>query len=120
MSDRLGASFLCSYADRSDLHQIFSTLYFQPACRFPESRECIIRTWKSRPDIGRESLDNQLASLLVEPLKVTELATVIGIDALDECKDDEPVSAILSFLAYHIHEIPAVKLFVTGRPKPSV
>jgi len=45
---------------------------------------------------------------------------VIIIDALDECKDDEFDSAILSFLGRLVSEIPKVKFFLTGRPDPRI
>ena len=45
---------------------------------------------------------------------------MILIDALDECKDDEPASAILSVLGQFVEEIPKVKFFVTGRPEPRI
>jgi hypothetical protein len=48
------------------------------------------------------------------------LSTTIVIDALDECEDDEPASAILSLLARHIDAIPSVKFFITGRPEPPI
>ena len=42
---------------------------------------------------------------------------MIIIDALDECRDEEPASAILSVLGQFVSEIPKVKLLVTGRPE---
>ena len=36
--------------------------------------------------------------ILVQPLAKSSISTVIVIDALDECKDEEPASAILSVL----------------------
>ena len=39
---------------------------------------------------------------------------------LDECKDDEPASAILSVLSRYVGEIPHVKFFITGRPEPRI
>jgi hypothetical protein len=69
------------------------------------------------PDIGYESLFSQLENLLVRPLRSIELSTTIVIDALDECEDDKPASAVLSVLARFIHVIPSVKFFITGRPE---
>ena len=37
--------------------------------------------------------------LIVGPLKTTQILTLIIIDALDECKDEEPASAILLILS---------------------
>ncbi|KAG6811543.1 hypothetical protein H0H92_006896 [Tricholoma furcatifolium] len=116
----LGASFFCSRdtENRSDLDMIFPTLSFQLACRFPEIRLHIVEALKSRPDLAKESLNNQLEALLIRPLEQSSLSTLIVIDALDECKDSEPTSVILSLLSQHIQRIPHVKWFITGRPDP--
>ena len=58
--------------------------------------------------------------LIVGPLKTTHTSTLIIIDALDECKDEEPASAILSILSRYIDQIPQVKFFITGRPEPRI
>jgi hypothetical protein len=58
--------------------------------------------------------------LIVQPLVKSSISTVIVIDALDECKDEEPASAILSVLGQFVAEIPKVKFFVTGRPEPRI
>jgi len=42
------------------------------------------------------------------------------IDALDECKDEEPASVILSVLGRFVSEPPKIKFFVTGRPEPRI
>ena len=72
---------------------------------------------KERPDVGRESLCSQMEKLIVGPLKATGIPTLIIIDALDECKDKEPASAILSILSRYVDQIPVVKFFITGRPE---
>ena len=61
-----------------------------------------------------------MEKLLVGPLRVTETTTLIIIDALDECKDKEPESAILSILSRYANQIPTVKFFITGRPEPRI
>ena len=118
----LGASFICSrdFIDRRDLHLIFPTLAFQLAYRYPEFRFHLVQILESDPDAGDESLSTQLTKLLVKPLQLTGLSTVIVIDALDECEDKEPASAILSLLAREIEHIPSVKFFITGRPEPRI
>ena len=42
------------------------------------------------------------------------------IDALDECKDDESLSAILSVLGRLVKDISKTKFLMTGRPKPRI
>jgi len=58
--------------------------------------------------------------LIVQLLMESAISTVIVIDALDECKDDEPASAILSVLGQFVSKVPKVKFFVTGRPEPRI
>ena len=72
---------------------------------------------KTRLDVGHDSLCSQMEKLIVGPLKVTNISTLIIIDALDECKDEEPESTILSILSCYVNEIPSVKFFITGRPE---
>ena len=61
-----------------------------------------------------------MEKLIVGPLKAARVQTLIIIDAIDECKDEEPASAILSILSRYVHEIPGVKFFITGRPEPRI
>jgi hypothetical protein len=119
---KLGASFFCSrdFEDRSNLQRIFPTLAFQLACKYPDFRRELLRVLKERPNAGQQSLCSQMEKLIVGPLQVTRIPTLIIIDALDECKDDEPASTILSILARYVDQIPAVKFFITGRPEPRI
>ena len=119
---KLGASFFCSrdFADRSDLRKIFPTLSFQLAYRYPLFRQELLRVLKATPDVGRESLCSQMEKLIVGPLRATSIQTLIIIDALDECKDKEPASAILSVLSRSMPDIPMVKFFITGRPEARI
>ena len=118
----LGASFFCSrdFEDRSDLQFIFPTIGVQLARTYAEFRSIFIPLVESDPEIARESLHGQMNKLIVQPLVKTAISTVIVIDALDECKDEEPASAILSVLGKFVAEIPNVKFFVTGRPEPRI
>ena len=119
---KLGASFFCSrdFEDRSDIQKIFPTLAFQLACRFPQFREELLPVLRTNPDIERDSLCSQLETLIIGPFKTTRIPTLIIVDALDECKDEEPASAILSVLSRYIDQIPGVKFFITGRPEPRI
>ena len=61
-----------------------------------------------------------MKKLIVQPLAESTISTVIVIDALDECKDEEPASVILSVLGQFVAEVPAVKFFITGRPESRI
>jgi hypothetical protein len=119
---RLGASFFCSrdFEDRRDLRYIFPTLAIQLAYAYPEFRSILVPFIRSQPGIVHESLYNQMESLIVRPLSTLDTKMVIIIDALDECVDEEPQSAILSVLGRLVEGISNVKFLITGRPEPRI
>ena len=57
-----------------------------------------------------------MEKLIVSPFEATQIRTLIIIDALDECKDQEPYSAILVVLSKYADRIPNVKFFIAARP----
>ena len=120
--DQLGASFFCSrdFEDRRNLQLIFPTLAVQLARRYTKFRSILTPLIQSDPDIAYESLHDQMKKLIVQPLDESDISTVIVIDALDECEDEEPASAILSVLGRLVSKIPKVKFFLTGRPESRI
>jgi hypothetical protein len=118
----LGASFFCSrdYLDRKELKNIFPTLAHQLACRYPQFRSHIVTSIKQDPTLTHSSLISQFENLLANPLSETNVSCIIVIDALDECIDDQPASAILSVLGRFAKQLPLVKFFITGRPEPRI
>ena len=119
---KLGASFFCSrdFESRSNLRSIFPTLAFQLAYRYPHFRRKLLPVLAESPDVGRETLCSQMEKLIVGPFQATKVPTLVIIDALDECQDREPASALLSVLSRYVDEIPLVKFFITGRPEPRI
>ena len=119
---RLGASFFCSrdFEDRSNLRLIFPTLAVQLARKYTVFRSVLVPLVRSDPGVAHESLHDQLNKLIVRPLTQSAVSTVIVIDALDECKDEETTSAILSVLGRLVLRVPKVKIFLTGRPEPRI
>ena len=119
---RLGASFFCSrdFEDRSNLQLIFPTLAVQLARKYAAFRSAFVPLVQSDPGIAHEYLYNQMDKLIMRPLRKSAISTVIIIDALDECKDEEPASAILSVLGRFVSELPGVKFFLTGRPEQRI
>ena len=119
---KLGASFFCSrdFESRSNLRSIFPTLAFQLAHRYSSFRKELLPVLTASPDVGRESLCSQIEKLIVGPFQATQTQTLIVIDALDECLDEEPASALLSILSRYVDKIPLVKFFITGRPEPRI
>ena len=116
----LGASFFCSrdYLDRKELKKIFPTLAYQLAHHYPYFQSHIVSILKDNSTLAHTSLISQLEHLLVNPLSGKNISCIIVIDALDECIDNEPSSAILSVLGQFISQLSLVKFFITGRPEP--
>ena len=119
---QLGASFFCSrdFEDRRNLQLIFPTLAIQLARKYAEFRSILVPLIQSDPDTAYESLYDQMRKLIIQPLNKSGISTVIIIDALDECEDEESASAILSVLGRLVSEVPKVKFFLTGRPEPRI
>ena len=98
--DILGASFFVpgTIFDRKVLKNIFPTLAYQLACRYPRLRDHLIRVisgtprWPQLPHLPA-------GDLLVDPLSATGISCVIVIDALDECVDDRPLRQSSPFSA---------------------
>ena len=118
----LGASFFCSrdVEDQSDLKLIFPTLAVQLARNYPEFRSIFIPLVQSDPKIVYKLPYGQVNRLIVQPLVEARILTVIVIDALDECKDNETASKLLSALRKFVPKMPNVKFLITGRPEPPI
>ena len=121
---QLGASFFCSrdHPDRSNIRSIFPTLAIQLARKYPEFRSILIQLARRETSIADASLNFQMETWIVDPLAKSAISTVIVIDALDECGDDQwqPASDILEVLGKVVSQIPKVKFFLTGRPERSI
>ena len=99
---------------------IFPTLAVQLARNYPEFRSIFVPLVESDPGIAHEMPYDQMDRLIVQPLLKSGISTVIVIDALDECEDDDPASAILFVLGQFVANICNAKFFVTGRPEPRI
>ena len=119
---KLGGSFFCSRDsdDRNNLRTILPTLACQLAYRYPRFREELLPILAASLNAERESLCSQMEKLIVGPFQATQTQTLIIIDALDECRDEEAASALLSVLSRYVDKIPLVKFFITGRPEPRI
>jgi hypothetical protein len=74
----------------------------------------------ANPKIATLSLKNQLEELLVRPADESGIQTVVIIDALDECKDEESTSTMLKFLDENAKYLPNIKFFITSRPETHI
>jgi DNA polymerase III delta prime subunit len=123
---KLGGSFFCSRDSekRSSIKAVFSTLAYQLATSTnpaaPTFRKSILQALDANSKIASLSLKNQLEELLVQPARESGMRTVVIIDALDECTDEETTRTMLEFLDNHVKDLPNVKFFITSRPETHI
>ena len=128
----LGASFFCArFGDRNNVQLIFPTialhLVLHPATP-PAFKTAVQQAVKANPDIHLSLPSRQLEKLIVEPLtSCTSIGgessfrpNVIVIDALDECKDDQPVSTIVHALSLHAEGLGPLRFIITSRPEAHI
>jgi hypothetical protein len=72
------------------------TLAHQLAFLSDEYRTQLVAIIQSDPSVGNSSMSNQFEKLLVQPLRSSQLKTMIIVDALDECTDNEPEGPVAS------------------------
>ena len=118
----LGASFFCSRSD-SDCNNpsmIFTTIAYQLGLFYPPYRELVAEILRKDPLLVYSSVSRQFEELIVRPLESLRdhfpLCLVV-IDALDECRDKNVTSAILSTLLKYAEALLPLRFFVTSRPE---
>ncbi|KZP22956.1 hypothetical protein FIBSPDRAFT_1043298 [Athelia psychrophila] len=121
----LGASFFCSRDDAkcSNHKLIFPSIAYQLALLNPSFGQYLSDVVKRRPEIIYADVAYQLQELIVDPLATMPdsiARCIIVIDALDECKDDSAISAILAAVSRYIWQLPGLKIFVTSRPERNI
>jgi len=122
---RLGASFFCSRddVDSSNPKFVFTTIADQLGQFYPPFQEQLTRAHVANPGLKYSSVSNQLEKLIVKPLRAVRdnfPACVLVLDAVDECKDENATSIILSSLSRHIGMLTPLKFLVTSRPEPKI
>ena len=117
----LAANFFCSRdnADCSNIKLIFTTIAYQMGKFCAEFKVVLSDTLRSDPEIVYSDVSYQLQQLIVEPLLAVGEKfprSVVVIDALDECKDDNATSTILASLSQYIDKLFPLQFLITSRP----
>jgi hypothetical protein len=124
--NKLGGSFFCSRDSekRSIITAIFNTLAYQLATgtnpAAPKFKKSVLQALEANPKVATLTLKNQLEELLAIPARESGMRTVVIIDALDECKDEESTSIMLKFLDENVKYLPNIKFFITSRPETHI
>ncbi|CCA77656.1 hypothetical protein PIIN_11634 [Serendipita indica DSM 11827] len=68
----------------------------------------------------RSSVDEQLRTLITNPLLQSDKRVILVIDAIDECKSGSQRRELLEALATAARECANLKIFLTSRPDPVI
>src|SRR6202030_2478273 len=117
----LAASFFCSRdnADCSNLNLVFTTIAYQMGQFCPEFKAGLADIVRSNPDVVYSTASYQLEKMIVKPfiaMRNKFPPSLVVIDALDECKDDNSTSTILASLSQHIDKLSPLQFLITSRP----
>jgi NACHT domain len=130
-ADILAASFFFSRSDR-DESRLIPTLVYQLCSSIPAIRKYIQDTIERDPSVLSGSLEAQISSLMIDPLRRVLLddkdamslrssPIIIIIDGLDECGTAQVQRYVLSVFAIAVREIPIpISFLVTSRPAPAI
>lgn len=123
---QLGASFFFKRgeADRGHAAKFFTIIAAQLAVKLPNLRPLIREAIDANPIIPEKALQEQYKKLIFQPLSKLECTSprlsrvIIVVDALDECKREEDIRAILRLLSQSQTLISVcLRIFVTSRPE---
>lgn len=123
---QLGASFFFkrSEAERANASRLVPTIAEQLMSTNPQMAPGIIKAIESDAKVSSKSLAQQFDTLLLQPLLRVKLHqnsnTVIVIDALDECNEED--MRILLRLLPQLQQSRSIRLriLLTSRPQPAV
>jgi hypothetical protein len=121
---RLGATFFFKKgeADRGNARYLMSAITKQLVMSYQQLVPSILKAIENDPNISAKSLSEQFDKLLLQPLlslnQSEPATTMIVIDALDECEQEDDIRAILQLLP-QLQESKCMRprIFLTSRPE---
>ena len=111
---------------RSDISRFVATIAYQIARTIPASRSHIEAAVDADPMIFHQSVDVQLAKLIIEPLRCLHSTGfdfkyspfVIILDGLDECHGTDIQSGLVKSLAAAFKHFPLrIRILIASRPE---
>ena len=129
LENLLLASFFFSRSDsaRSNSKSFIATIAYQIAINIPGTQQKIVTAIDRDPLILTRSMEAQVVSLIVEPLRgpleegyfnASTSRRLIIIDGLDECDNSAAQCSILQVISrlFHHHHLPFL-IFLASRPE---
>jgi len=113
-------------AERNDVSRFVATIAYQVARAIPASRRLIETAVDADPMIFKQSVDIQLAKLIIEPIRHLHSTGfdfkaspfVIIIDGLDECEGKDIQSGLVkSLAAAFCHSPLRIRILIASRPE---
>jgi len=113
-------------AERSNIDRFIATIAYQIARAIPASRPLIEAAIRADPMIFKQSVDVQLAKLIIEPIQYLhstgfnfkDSPFVIIIDGLDECRGKDIQSGLVKSLAAAFRHSPfRTRILIASRPE---
>jgi len=112
--------------ERSNIDRFMATIAYQIACAIPAIRHLIETVVDADPMIFQQSVDVQLAKLIIEPIRrlhstgfnFKDSPSVIIIDGLDECRGNDIQSGLVKSLAAAFRDSPLrIRILIASRPE---
>jgi len=112
--------------ERSNIDRFIATIAYQIVRAIPASQPLIEAAIKADPMIFKQSVDFQLAKLIIEPMQYLhstgfnfkDSPFVIIIDGLDECQGKDIQSGLVKSLAAAFHHSPfRIRILIASRPE---
>ncbi|KAF5337548.1 hypothetical protein D9758_016665 [Tetrapyrgos nigripes] len=122
----LGASFFSSRSEdeTADPGRVLPTIAYQLARHSPEFTAALLESLKTEEDSGGTPCESQFQKLILRPARTSrsafgQMRLVVVCDGLDESKDLNQISRILSLLIQHTLDLP-IKFYISSRPEAEI
>ncbi|CAE6410745.1 unnamed protein product [Rhizoctonia solani] len=122
---KLAASFFCSRMREEcrNVNMIIPSIAYQLALFSSSFRSALSAALDKDPEVHTKRLNLQFKALIEEPLVEAQpsfpKASVVVIDALDECDNKEATRDVLNLLLSKAGDLP-IKFIVSSRPEPQI